>query len=93
MKKIGTLLLALLVVMSFAACTRGNNMETTPTTESTAAPTTTTPTTAPTTMPATLPVTLPTMETNIPDPDTNEGLEDSETQNTTEGDTTGTRVS
>lgn len=93
MKKIGTLLLAFLVVMSFAACGRNNNAETTPTNDSTAAPTTTAPTTTPTTAPATLPVTMPTMDTNIPDPDTNSGIDDSETQNTTEGNTTGTQVS
>ncbi len=93
MKKFVSLLLVLFVVMSFAACGRRNDTDTNATTESTAAPTTTAPTTAPTTMPVTMPVTMPTIETNIPDPDTNNGTQNTDGLLGTEDTTAGMKTS
>lgn len=75
MKKTGFIVLTLVLVASLTACRRGNVDENTnPSDNSTPPATTTEP--APTTEPTTLPTIIdPTFESNIPDPDTNNGTD------------------
>lgn len=85
MKKLGVLLLAVVLILALAACRKRNNTpETTPTVA------TTVPTTVPETTPV-LPETMPTLETNIPDPNVDSsmpGMNDGTdtTENTGNGD-------
>ena len=73
MKKFAAIALALVLIVSLAACRRGATDNTEPTV--TTAPTTT-PTTRPTTESTTMPTIDPTINTNIPDPDVDTSMPD-----------------
>ena len=78
MRKFSVLTIALVLIIALAACRRGNNNETTPSTAPSTRPTTATqaPTTRPSTAPTILPTIDPTLDTNIPDPSVDTSMPD-----------------
>lgn len=80
MKKFGILALIFVLVASLTACRRGNTNDTTDPAQTSIPTTTTVPktTTQPTTLPTIIDPTIidPTLDTNIPDPNTNNGTDD-----------------